>query len=452
MDRGMFSSGLAVFFATLGSAVGLGNIWKFPYLTGQFGGGAFLLVYLLCIIFVGLPVMLSEFYLGRKSRKGAVGAFATLAPGTGGKFIGKMGVASSYLIMFFYSCVAGWVYYYLIKAISGDFAEINMETAKTQFGSVVIGPLTPIFWQFVVMVVVSAILIMGIKNGIERVTKTLMPVLFILIIICDIRALSLPGAMDGVRFLFEVDFSKLPGAAILTALGLAFFKLSLGIGTMITYASYFTKDNNLLGTAAKVALSDTLVSLLAGLAIFPTVFSFGLEPGAGPGLLFMTIPLVFSQMPFGNLLLIAFFFLTSIAATTAMLSLVEVPVAYMTEEKGISRTVAVLINGLIIFVIGILATLSADKASLLGDVTFMGRGFFDWFDYLSSNILMPLGGLLIVIFMSYVVDKKSIKEELTNNGSLNLSKFLPFFFIVIRYVTPALLVVIFLNAVGVIKL
>jgi NSS family neurotransmitter:Na+ symporter len=293
---------------------------------------------------------------------------------------------------------------------------------------------------------------MGIKNGIERVTKTLMPVLFILIIICDIRALSLPGAMDGVRFLFEVDFSKLTGAAILTALGLAFFKLSLGIGTMITYASYFTKDNNLLGTAAKVALSDTLVSLLAGLAIFPTVFSFGLEPGAGPGLLFMTIPLVFSQMPFGNLLLIAFFFLTSIAATTAMLSLVEVPVAYMTEEKGISRTIAVLINGLIIFVVGILATLSADKASLLGDVTFMGRGFFDWFDYLSSNILMPLGGLLIVIFMSYVVDRKSIKEELTNNGSLNLNRILPFFFIVIRYVTPALLIIIFLNAVGVIKL
>ena len=301
MDRGMFSSGLAVFFATLGSAVGLGNIWKFPYLTGQFGGGAFLMVYLLCIVFVGLPVMLSEFYLGRKSRKGAVGAFATLAPGTGGKFIGKMGVASSYLIMFFYSCVAGWVYYYLIKAIRGDFAEITMETAKAQFGSVVIGPLAPIFWQFIVMAVVSAILIMGIKNGIERVTKTLMPVLFILIIICDIRALSLPGAMDGVRFLFEVDFSKLSGAAILTALGLAFFKLSLGIGTMITYASYFTKDNNLLGTAAKVAFSDTLVSLLAGLAIFPTVFSFGLEPGAGPGLLFMTIPLVFSQMPFGNL-------------------------------------------------------------------------------------------------------------------------------------------------------
>lgn len=447
----MFSSGLAVFFATLGSAVGLGNIWKFPYLTGQFGGGAFLLVYLVCIIFVGLPVMLSEFYIGRKTRLNAVGAIERLAPGKAWKHIGTMGVASSYLIMFFYSCVAGWVYFYLFKAIRGDFATITMESAKAQFGSVVVSPVTPVIWQFIVMAVVSAILIRGVSKGIERVTKTLMPVLFVLILICDVRALSLQGAMEGVRFLFDVDFSKLTGAAILTALGLAFFKLSLGIGTMITYGSYFTKDNNLLSTGLKVALSDTLVSLLAGLAIFPTVFSFGLEPGAGPGLLFMTIPLVFSQMPFGNMLLIAFFFLSSIAATTAMLSLVEVPVAYMAEEKGMSRTKAVLVNAGLIFVIGILATLSVDKASLLGGITFMGRGFFDWFDYLSSNVLMPLGGLLIVLFMSYVVDKKDVCRELSNNGSLRLAGFMSFYFFVIRYVTPALLLVIFLNAVGIIK-
>ena len=447
----MFSSGLAVFFATLGSAVGLGNIWKFPYLTGQFGGGAFLLVYLVCIIFVGLPVMLSEFYIGRKTRLNAVGAIESLSPGKAWKHIGTMGVASSYLIMFFYSCVAGWVYFYLFKAIRGDFAAITMESAKAQFGSVVVSPVTPVIWQFIVMVVVSAILIMGIRKGIERVTKTLMPVLFVLILICDARALTLPGAAEGVRFLFEVDFSKLTGAAILTALGLAFFKLSLGMGTMITYGSYFTKDNNLLGTGLKVALSDTLVSLLAGLAIFPTVFSFGLEPGAGPGLLFMTIPLVFSQMQFGNILLIAFFFLTSIAATTAMLSLVEVPVAYLAEEKGMSRTKAVLVNSGLIFAIGILATLSVDKASLLGGITFMGRGFFDWFDYLSSNVLMPLGGLLIVLFMSYVVDKNDVCRELSNNGSLRLAGFMSFYFFVIRYVTPALLIVIFLNAVGIIK-
>ncbi len=451
MERGTFSSGLAVFFATLGSAVGLGNIWKFPYLTGQYGGGAFLLVYFLCIIFVGLPVMLSEFFIGRSTRKGAVGAFEKIAPDTSWKNIGKMGVAASYLIMFFYSCVAGWVYYYLFKAIRGDFVSITMESASVQFGSVVTSAVIPLFWQFVVMAVVSGILILGIRKGIERVTKTLMPLLFVLIIICDIQALSLPGAMDGVRFLFEVDFEKLTGTAILTALGLAFFKLSLGMGTMITYASYFTKENNLLGTGLKVAASDTIVSLLAGLAIFPTVFSFGLEPGAGPGLLFMTIPLIFSQMPFGSLLLTAFFFLTAIAATTAMLSLVEVPVAYLMEEKNIPRRTAVLINGVLIFAIGILATLSADKASVLGHITFMGRGFFDWFDYLSSNILMPLGGLLIVLFTSHVVSRRSFAQELTNNGTLKIEWFLPFFFFVTRYITPALLIVIFLNAVGIIS-
>ncbi len=450
--RATFSSGLAVFFATLGSAVGLGNIWKFPYLTGQFGGGAFLLVYLICIIFVGLPVMLSEFYIGRKTRMNAVGAIEKLSPGTAWKNIGILGVGAAYLIMFFYSCVAGWVYSYLLKALRGDFTGITMESAKAQFGSLIVSPVAPIVWQLIVLAVVAGILIMGVNKGIERITKTLMPVLFCLIIICDVRALTLPGASSGVRFLFEVDFSKLSAVAILTAMGLAFFKLSLGMGTMITYGSYFTKDNNLFGTGLKVALSDTIVSLQAGLAIFPTVFSFGLEPGAGPGLLFMTIPLVFSKMPFGSILLISFFFLAAIAATTAMLSLVEVLVAFMAEEKGVSRSKAVIINSVIIFAIGMLATLSVDKASLLGGLVFMGRGFFDWFDYLSSNIILPLGGLLIVIFMSHIADKKDVCCELSNNGSLAISGILSFYFFALRYITPALLVIIFLNSIGVIKL
>lgn len=450
--REKFSSGLAVFFATLGSAVGLGNIWKFPYLTGEFGGGAFLLVYLICIVFVGLPVMLGEFYVGRKTKKNAVGAFEQLSPGKSWKHIGTMGVGSAFFIMFFYSCVAGWVYFYLFKALRGDFAVITMESAKAQFGSIVTSPVVPVIWQLIVLTVVTAILAVGVKKGIERITKTLMPVFFVLIVICDIRALTLPGAADGVKFLFEVDFSKLSATAILTAMGLAFFKLSLGMGTMTTYASYFTEDNNLFRTGVKVALSDTAVSLLAGLAIFPTVFAFGLEPGAGPGLLFMTIPLVFSQMPFGSILLIAFFFLAAIAATTAMLSLVEVPIAYLTEEKGISRPKAAVVSAAIMFLFGILATLSVDKSSLLGTMTFMGRGFFDWFDYLSSNIMLPLGGLLIAIFIGYVIDKDDLRRELSNNGSLKMKGLLSGYFFVIRYITPALLIIIFLNSVGVIRL
>jgi NSS family neurotransmitter:Na+ symporter len=236
-----------------------------------------------------------------------VGAYGSLSPGTQWKHIGTMGVMSAYLIMFFYSCVAGWVYFYLFKALQGDFANITMETAKQQFGSVVTSPISPVLWQAIVLIVVTGILAAGVKKGIERITKTLMPLLFILIIICDVRALTLPGAGAGINFLLDVDFNKITPAVILSALGLAFFKLSLGMGTMTTYGSYFTEDNNMFHTAAKVAFSDTMVSLLAGIAIFPTVFSFGMEPGAGPGLLFMTIPLVFSKMMFGNFLLIAFF-------------------------------------------------------------------------------------------------------------------------------------------------
>lgn len=449
--RERFSSGLAVFFATLGSAVGLGNIWKFPYLTGQNGGGAFLLVYFCCILFVGLPVMLSEFYFGRKTRKNAVGALKELKPGTAWPNVGIMGVASAFLIMFFYSCVAGWVYFYLFKAIMGDFANVTMATAKAQFGDVIMGPLSPILWQFIVLAVVTSIIAMGVKKGIEKITKTLMPVLFILIIICDIRALTLPGAAEGVNFLFHVDFGQLSAAAILAALGLAFFKLSLGMGTMMTYGSYFTEDNNMIKTAVKVALADTLVSMLAGLAIFPTVFSFGLEPSAGPGLLFMTIPLVFSQMPFGSILLIAFFFLTAIAATTAMLSLVEVPVAYLSEEKGMSRNSAAISTGVAIFVVGILATLSVDKASVLGHITFFGLGFFDLFDYVSSNILMPLGGLLIAIMMGYTIKREEVVTELSNRGQLKVAGIVNVYFFLVRYVTPALLVVVFLNAIGILK-
>lgn len=449
-SRETFSSGLAVFFATLGSAVGLGNIWKFPYLTGQNGGGAFLLVYFLCILFVGIPVMVSEFCAGRNTRKNAVGAYAELKPGSSWRHIGTMGVGSAYLIMFFYSCVAGWVYYYLFKAIKGDFIGVTLEIAKSQFGATVVGPYSPIIWQVIVMVVVCSILAAGVKKGIEKITKTLMPVLFLLILICDLRAITLPGAAEGLRFLFHVDFSKLTGSVVLTALGLAFFKLSLGMGTMVTYASYFTSDNNLFRTAAKVATADTLVSLLAGIAIFPTVFSFGMEPGAGPGLLFMTIPLVFSQMPLGNLLLIAFFFLTSIAATTAMLSLVEVPVAYFVEEKGFTRRNAAIMNGVIIIAFGVLASLSADKSSLLGQVTFAGRGFFDWFDYLSSNILLPLGGLLIAIFSGYVMKKDQIRQELSNSGTIQQYGIIELYLIIVRYVTPALLIIVFLHSIGVI--
>jgi NSS family neurotransmitter:Na+ symporter len=256
------------------------------------------------------------------------------------------------------------------KAFKGDFVSITAPAAEMAFNRAVIGPWSPLIWQMVVLLVVAFILICGVKNGIERVTKTLLPVLFILIIACDLRALTLPGISQGINFLFHINLSQLNPTIILNALGLAFFKLSLGMGTMITYGSYFTDDNHMILTSVKVAASDTIVSLLAGIAIFPAVFSYGIEPGAGPGLLFMTIPLVFSQLPLGNILLAAFFLLTAIAATTAMISLVEVPVAYFCEEKGLSRSRGVFINCLLIMGVGILATLSVEGTSVLEAIIF----------------------------------------------------------------------------------
>lgn len=452
-QRETFSSGLAIFFATLGSAVGLGNIWKFPYLTGANGGGAFILIYLICITLVGVPIMVAEFYLGRKTRSNAVGVFRKLKASKYWRVIGFMGMASAFLIMFFYSAVAGWVYSYVFKAIRGDFRGLSAMSfdqariaVESQFNQTVSGAVSPFVWQVIAIAVVALILSAGVKKGIERVTKTLMPVLLILIVVCVIRALTLDGAAEGFNFLARVDFSKVNASVILTALGLAFFKLSLGMGTMITYGSYFTSENNLIRTSFNVALSDTVVSLLAGLAIFPVVFTFGLAPEGGPGLLFQTIPLVFSLLPFGNILLILFFLLTSIAATTAMISMVEVVVVFFTEELKMKRKSAVLLNTSLMLAVG---SLTVHPSSLFGATRLFGRSLFDSFDYMSSNILLPIGGLLIAIYVGYRVSSDSLKAELSNQGVLKNSTLVSIYHTVIRYVTPLLLLLVFLNVIGV---
>lgn len=454
--RETFSSGLAVFFATLGSAVGLGNIWKFPYLVGANGGGAFILIYLICVVLVGMPVAISEFYIGRRTRVNPIQAFQKLKSGPFWKIIGYLGVLTSLLIMLFYSSVAGWVYLYTFKAIKGDFAGIAslpMNEAgafvSSEFNSAINGTISPMLWQLIVITIVSIIIFAGVKKGIEKVTKTLMPVLLVLIVVCAIRALTLEGARQGISFLFSIDFSAITPSVLLSALGLSFFKLSIGMGTMMTYASYFTDDNNMPVTSARVALSDTGISMLAGLAVFPVVFTFGLEPGYGPGLLFNTIPLVFSRIPFGNILLVAFFFLASIAATTAMTSMFAVPVAVLTELVKMKKGKAVLLTGGVIVIIGIL---TVHPSSLLGDVMIFGLSFFDLFDYISSNIFMPIGGLLIAIFAGYFVNKNDLIDELSNHGKLNRSVHLKVFRNILRYVTPILLLVILLNSLGLLKL
>jgi NSS family neurotransmitter:Na+ symporter len=450
--REKFSSGLAVFFATLSSAVGLGNLWKFPTLVGTNGGGAFILTYLICVLIVGMPIMIAEFYIGRRTRSNAVGAFDKLKAHGFWKVIGYAGVLSAFLIMFFYTAVAGWVYSYIYKTLKGDFnilkstsTEEALKIASDKFSLTASGDFSPIFWQSLVIIIVAIILIAGVRKGIERFTKALMPILFFLILICAIRAITLPKASEGLKFLFSVDFSQINKDVILSALGLAFFKLSLGMGTMITYGSYFTEDNNLIATSGKVALSDTLVSLLAGIAIFPVVFEYGMTPSAGPSLLFNTIPLVFSRMTMGNILLIAFFILASVAATTAIMSMMEVPVAFLTEELKMKRSNSVILCSFLILLVG---AITVHPSSLFGNITLFDKSFFDLFDFLSSNVLLPLGGLLISLFIGYAMPKSTVIEELTNKGALNTRKLEHIFYFIIRYITPLLLFIVFLHSIG----
>lgn len=444
-----FSTSLGVLAATLGSAVGLGNIWKFPSMTGQNGGAAFVFVYLICVALIGLPVMISEFIIGRRAGSNNVGAFKKLEPNPRKPWYitGVFGVIAAFLIMFFYTDVAGWVYAYAFKALTGAFAGTDATQTADIFGAYVGSVAGPLMWQWIVLATISVIIIAGVTKGIERMTKTLLPILLVLLIVCDIRALTLPGAMDGVEYLFRPDFAKITAPVVLAALGLAFFKLSVGMGTMTTYGSYIGKGENLPGNAMRVALADTTVSLLAGLAVFPAVFAFGFEPAAGPSLLFITIPAVFQTMPFGQVFLTMFFLLAAIAATGAMISLLEVPVAYLTEEKGWSRVTATLVSAGLMGGVGVLATLST---STLSETLVAGKTFFDLFDFVSSNVILPLGGILICLFAGWKLGPKVIIDEASNGGTLRNAALLRVFIFTVRYVAPIAILLVLLNGLGII--
>lgn len=445
-----FSSNLVVFFATLSSAVGLGNIWKFPYMIGKNGGAAFILIYLLCVIGVGLPVMLSEFVIGRNSKKNVIGAIKDATPRKSFKLYGFFGILSGFSILFFYTTVAGWIYSYIAKTLLGVFKETSAAKASAIFSQTTLGPIEPVLWQILVISVASVVLILGVRTGIEKLARFGMPVLLVLLSVCAIRGLFLEGGKEALAFLFLPDFTGISITHVfMTALGLAFFKLSLGMGTMLTYSSYFPDDNNLFSNAVKVVIGDTVVSLLAGIAIFPSVFTFGIEPGAGPALLFETIPLIFSQLPGGNILMVMFFCLTGLAATMAMISIFEVPVAYLSEETKISRTMAVILTAVIVIIVGGFTTLSFNSEALIGSVRIFGMTLFDFFDHLSSNILMPIGGLLITILGGYFLNKDVIKQEIVEKNGVSVGVMKVFYFI-LRYITPGLLVIVFLSALKII--
>ena len=445
-SRDAFASTLGAFAATLGSAIGLGNIWKFPYLTGSHGGAAFVLVYLLAIAFVGIPVLVVELTIGRKMRANAIQAYGTLIPGQ--RFwagIGMAGVAAAFLIMAFYTDVAGWVFAYVFKSFAAFFAGRTLDGAT--FGALAGGTWEPLLWQAAVLVLTTGIIAAGVSRGIEKVTKTLMPLLFILLIVCDLRALTLPGAGAGVAYLFRPDLSKLTASIVLYALGLAFFKLSLGMGTMTTYGSYLPDSTHIVPSATRVALADTAVSLLAGLAIFPAVFAFGGKPAGGPGLLFNTIPLIFSQMPLGGLFTALFFVLTAIATIGAMVSILEVPVAWIIEKGHLGRRGAAILTGSLMFALGVPATLSQNP--LLAEVKIFGKNFFDLFDFMSSNVLLPVGGLAIALVGGWVLSKKAFVAEMERGGEGGAWHGRVVYGI-LKFVTPVLILLILLSSLGVI--
>ncbi len=446
-SRAHWASRLGFILAAAGSAIGLGNIWKFPYITGQNGGGAFVLVYLVCVVLVGLPIMMAEFLIGRHGQRDAVGSFASLeSPGSPWCLVGWGGVAASFILLSFYSVVAGWSFDYVLKAVSGALAGRSAEEINGLFGQLVSSPLQVILWQALFVAGTVSIVLGGVRGGIERWSKILMPLLFLLLVLLFVRGMLSPGAGEALSFMFRPDFHKLTPTALLEAMGHAFFTLSLGAGTMITYGSYLDREADLFSLSLRITLLDTAVAMLSGLAIFSVVFAAGLEPGAGPGLVFQTIPIVFSALPFGSVLAGIFFVLLAFAALSSSISMLEVSVAYLIDEKGWPRIGATCLVGALAFVVGIPSALSFNLWS--GVTPLFGRTFFDFFDVLVSSYMLPLGGLFVAIYAGWFWRGDEEKSELV--GSSDRPWLFPLWHFLLRYIAPAAVLAILLNQAGVI--
>ena len=443
--RDGFGSKIGIIAAAAGSAIGLGNIYRFPCELGNNGGAAFLLVYLAVVIFLGIPVMLSELVIGRRSQSNAVGAFKKLAPKSAWPIVGYMGVLCGFIIFAFYSTVSGWTLEYIIKAVTNSFQGKDLAAMEQDFTNFHNMGWRNVMWQAIFIFLTGFVVFKGVQNGIERYAKILMPLLLVILIVLGIRSVTLPGAKEGLSFLFHPDFSKIDAIVLISALGQGFFSLSLGMGALITYGSYIKKKDNLTSTAFSVVLADTLIALLAGLVIFPAAFSFGIRPTAGMGLVFNTIPMIFNQMTGGYVFCIIFFVLLAIAALTSTISLLEVVVAYLSEEMHINRKWSTVWACLATLFIGSFASLSLMENTpfTIGD-----RTVFDLMDFVSSNILLPLGGVLIVIFVGWRLGKAKFFEEVTNEGTIKASLKKIIFFI-IRYLAPIAITIVFIR--GLIK-
>ncbi|MDG3088346.1 sodium-dependent transporter [Vibrio hannami] len=427
--RDTWGSKLGFVLAAAGSAVGLGNIWKFPYTAGEGGGGAFVLIYLLFVVFIGFSVMLTEFAIGRKTGLSAVGSFKSTDRRW--SFVGVMGVLSGLLIMGFYPVVGGWALAYVQKVATGLLS--TPESIGDSFGAFISNPIQPLIWMGIYMVLNILVVAKGISGGIEKAGKILMPLLFAILITVAIKGLTLPGASAGLEFLFKPDFSKVDSSVVLSALGQAFFSLSLGMGCMITYGSYLKKKENLVQTTAMVTAMDTGVAILAGVAMFPAMFAFGMAPSAGPGLVFVVVPQLFAEMGgmIGLLLALLFFIGLSVAALTSSVSLLEVVVSYLIDEKGMRRPAAVILASIVMATLCIFSSLS------LGGVgpTLFDTGAFDIFDLLTDKIFLAVGGMLICIFAGWRLNREDLKKELTNDGEISFPLF-GLWYGLVKYVIP----------------
>lgn len=451
-NRANFGSKLGVILASAGSAVGLGNIWRFPFETGNHGGAAFILIYLGCVLFFGIPIMVAEFSIGRHSRANTAGAYQKLAPGTQWRWVGRMGVLAGFLILGYYSVVAGWTLEYIVQAGTNAFAGQSANDFIASFNGFVAHPWRPALWMLVFMLMTHFIIVKGVERGIEKSSKIMMPMLFLLLIVLAVCSVSLPGAGAGIEFLLKPDFSKVDGNVLLGAMGQAFFSLSLGMGCLCTYASYFRNDTNLPKTALNVGWIDTMVAILAGFIIFPAAFSVGIQPDAGPSLLFITLPNVFQQA-FGNLpwlaviLSIMFYVLLALAALTSTISLHEVVTAYLHEEFNLTRgRAAKLVTAGCTF-LGVLCSLSLGVGK---ELTIFGLTLFDLFDFLTAKIMLPLGGFFIAIFTGWYLDKRIVWEEVSNNGTLPKVVYRIWLFL-LKYIAPIGIGFIFINELGLLK-
>ena len=444
MSRDSFGSRFGALVAMAGSAVGLGNLWRFPYLVGENGGAAFIIIYILLSFVICLPIFISEFVIGRRSQKNAFAAFRDLSGGSAWRWVGLFTIIVPLVVLSYYSVIGGWSVEYLLKSLTFSFTgEASQSVFHSMFTDFVSSTWAPLIAHTAFLLVTTLIVIVGIKDGIEKFSKVMMPLLFFMVVAIAIYSMTLPGASAGLDYLFNPDFSKITGKAIAAALGQAFFSLSLGFGTIMTYASYVSKKENIMFQSAATAVSDLMFAMIAGMAIMPAVFAFGLNPQSGPGLVFETLPFVFGQMPAGGVVAILFFLALLVAALTSSISMLEVAVAYLVEEKKFSRLWACVVLFAVCWVVGAICSLSFGP---LSDIKIDGGNIFDFFDNLSSNILMTLGSLLTVLFVGWRMKKTDVYDEFTNGGTLSRNaKLFGILWFLIRYVCPLAIAAIFIS-------